>query len=313
VFLSLRALAVLAQSQDADPNFDASVPAPAYTGAGPVVAIDEAHFNFHTESSRYEPLAKLLRNDGYTVRAGTELFSAASLASADVLVIANAGIMNPAGPATPAFTPQECAAVVDWVRGGGALLLIADHAPAGAAAALLGQSFGVEMGKGWSFDLDGTNDITTQLVFTRANGLLGEHPILRGRNADEAIDHVRSFTGQSLTVPDGATALLRFAATAREAPQTADLDAIGTAVQRRASDAAAIMAAHSFSIEGRAQGLAMPFGAGRVVILGEAAMLTAQILTMPNQAPFPFGMNVRGPDDKQFALNVLHWLSGSIE
>jgi hypothetical protein len=313
VFLSLRALAVLAQSQDADPNFDASVPAPAYTGAGPVVAIDEAHFNFHTESSRYEPLAKLLRNDGYTVRAGTELFSAASLASADVLVIANAGIMNPAGPATPAFTPQECAAVVDWVRGGGALLLIADHAPAGAAAATLSQSFGVEMGQGWSFDLVGTNDITTQIVFTRANGLLGEHPILRGRNADEAIDHVRSFTGQSLTVPDGAAALLRFPATAREAPQTADLEAIGNAVQRGAGDAAAIMTAHSFSIEGRAQGLAMPFGAGRVVVLGEAAMLTAQILTLPNQAPFPFGMNVQGPDDKQFALNVLHWLSGSIE
>jgi hypothetical protein len=279
--VAVLALAAFAQSQDADPNFDARVRVPAYTGVGPVVAIDEAHFNFHTASTRYEPLAKLLRSDDYTVRAGIEPFSTASLASADVLVIANAGIMNPAGPASTAFTPQECAAVVDWVRGGGALLLIADHAPAGAAAAILGQSFGVEMGKGWSFDLVGTNDITTQIVFTRANSLLGEHPILRGRNADEAIGHVRSFTGQSLTVPDGATALLSFAATAREAPQPADLDAIGTAVQRGAADAATIMTAHSFSIEGRAQGLAMPFGAGRVVVLGEAAMLTAQILTLP--------------------------------
>jgi hypothetical protein len=312
-FLALCALAALAQSQEADPSFDAGVRSPTFAVDGPVVTLDEAHFNFHTAAGRYGPFARLLRNDGYTVGAGTEPFSAASLAAADVLVIANAGILNPAGPATSAFTPQECAAVAEWVRGGGALLLVADHAPAGAAAAILGETFGVEMGKGWAFDLVGTNDITTQIGFTRANGLLGEHPILRGRNTDEAIDHVRSFTGQSLTVPAGATALLRFGTTAREAPQTADLDAIGNAVARGAPDAAQIVAAHSFPIGGRAQGLAMPFGAGRVVVLGEAAMLSAQIATLPNQAPFPFGMNVPGTDDKQFALNVLHWLSGSIE
>jgi hypothetical protein len=313
VIFSLRVLAALAQSQEADPDFDAGVRSPAYAGAGPVVAIDEAHFNFHTASGRYGPFATLLRNDGYTVRAGTELFTAASLAAADVLVISNAGIMNPAGPTTPAFTAAECAAVATWVRGGGALLLIADHAPAGAAAAILGESFGVEMGKGWSFDLVGANDITTQIVFTRANGLLGEHAILRGRSAEEEVDHVRSFTGQSLTVPDGATPLLRFAATAREAAQPADLDAIGNAVARGASDAAAIRDARSFPIAGRAQALAMSFGAGRVVILGEAAMLTAQIANLPGQAAFPFGMNVPGTDDKQFALNVLHWLARSLE
>jgi hypothetical protein len=306
-------LSALAQSQEADPDFDPSVRVPAYTGAGPVVVIDEAHFNFHTQAGRYAPFAKLLRNDGYTVRAGTELFSAASLASARVLVISNAGILNPAGPATTAFTAAECATVAEWVRGGGSLLLVADHAPAGAAATILGESFGVEMGKGWSFDLVGTNDLTTQIGFTRGNGLLGEHAILRGRNSDEAIDHVRSFTGQSLTVPPGATALLRFASTAREAPQTVDLDAIGNAVASGGSDKAATIAARSFSISDRAQGLAMPFGAGRVVILGEAAMLTAQIAKLPGQAAFPFGMNVPGNDDKQFALNVLHWLSRAFD
>jgi hypothetical protein len=63
----------------------------------------------------------------------------------------------------------------------------------------------------------------------------------------------------------------------------------------------------------RPQELAMPFGEGRVVMLGEAATSSAQIATLPNQAPFPFGMNMQGTHDKQFALNVLHWLSGSIE
>jgi hypothetical protein len=48
----------------------------------------------------------------------------------------------------PAFTPAECDAVRDWVRGGGALLLIADHVPWGDASAILARQFGVEMGLG---------------------------------------------------------------------------------------------------------------------------------------------------------------------
>lgn len=35
---------------------------------------------------------------------------------------------------------------------------------------------------------------------------------------------------------------------------------------------------HSVSVSGRAQGVALPFGKGRVVVLGEAAMLSAQLL-----------------------------------
>jgi hypothetical protein len=58
--------------------------------------------------------------------------------------------------------------------------------------------------------------------------------------------------------------------------------------------------------KGRAQGVAMKFGKGRVVVLGEAAMLTAQ-LGGPNKTPF--GMNRPGTDDRQLALNIMHWLS----
>ena len=55
---------------------------------------------------------------------------------------------------------------------------------------------------------------------------------------------------------------------------------------------------------GRAQGLALEFGTGRVVVLGEAGMLTAQ-----RDGDERFGMNVSGNDDRQLALNVMHWLS----
>ena len=56
------------------------------------------------------------------------------------------------------------------------------------------------------------------------------------------------------------------------------------------------------SAAGRVQALALPFGKGRVAIFGEAAMLSAQNRN--------FGMNYPGTDNKQFVLNVLHWLSG---
>ncbi|MGH9968159.1 MAG: hypothetical protein ACREBG_10060 [Pyrinomonadaceae bacterium] len=63
--------------------------------------------------------------------------------------------------------------------------------------------------------------------------------------------------------------------------------------------------ARTVSAAGRAQALALPFGAGRVVVFGEAAMLTAQNVN--------FGMNYPGTDDRQLALNVLHWLTGLLK
>ncbi len=60
---------------------------------------------------------------------------------------------------------------------------------------------------------------------------------------------------------------------------------------------------------GRAQGLALAHGKGRVVVLGEAAQLSAQVAGLE---PIRFGMNVPGLDNRQMALNIMHWLSGLI-
>jgi hypothetical protein len=57
----------------------------------------------------------------------------------------------------------------------------------------------------------------------------------------------------------------------------------------------------------------MTFGKGRLVVLGEAGMFSAQIATLVDgdrKFDMKFGMNVEGTDDRQFALNVVHWLSG---
>ena len=55
-------------------------------------------------------------------------------------------------------------------------------------------------------------------------------------------------------------------------------------------------------------GLAFASGNGRVVVLGEAAMLSAQ----RTGGGKPMGMNAPGNDDRQFALNVVRWLGGAL-
>ena len=282
--------------QEADAGFDAKVARPAFTTTHPKVLIDEAHNNFHTSDGRYKPFAILLANDGYQVLAGKDKFEAARLKGNNILVIANAlgaASMALEGADRPAFTEAECNAVRDWVREGGALLLIADHAPIGGANEVLGQRFGVDMSKGHTLDTahadlkNGGND--GWLIFSRENGLLGDHPITRGRDASEKINSVTTFTGQSLKGGEGSVSFLKLADTA------GDLDP---------------KTKNEVSAAGRSQGLALRFGKGRVVVLGEAAMMTAQ-LAGPNK--MKFGMNREGNDNKQLALNVMHWLSGLLD
>jgi hypothetical protein len=57
----------------------------------------------------------------------------------------------------------------------------------------------------------------------------------------------------------------------------------------------------------------MLFGDGRVVVLGEAGFLTAQLIRWTDGTETRFGLNVPGNDDQQFALNVVHWLSRLLE
>ena len=59
------------------------------------------------------------------------------------------------------------------------------------------------------------------------------------------------------------------------------------------------------SAKGRAQGVALEVGQGRVVVLGEAGMLSAQ----RDRRGSPVGMNFPGYDNRKFALNIMHWLS----
>jgi hypothetical protein len=296
----------LAQQQLVDPDFTPHVAQPAYAADGPVVVIDQAHRNFHTAGGQYAPFAALLRADGFRVETGTTAFSDEDLAGTTLLVIANAGSETGQDTTEPAFTEAEVGAVERWVAGGGSLLLIADHAPFGVAAEGLARRFGVGMGKGWALQRNAAGDgLTTQLIYSRADGGLGEHPITEG------VDTVRAFTGQSLVAPEGAVVLLRMADEAWEAADRTRLDAANAAIAE-AGNAPPRMEGVADPIGGRAQGLALEHGDGRVVVLGEAGMFSAQLVRFPpdqNRPDMRFGMNVEGLDNDRFALNVMHWLA----
>jgi hypothetical protein len=279
----------------ADPAFDARVAQPAYTKKRPRVLFDEAHNNFHTAAGRYKPFAELIANDGYLLKTNRKQFTKEALDGYDILVIANAqgdDDMDDEKAFEPAFTEAECDAVHDWVRGSGSLLLIADHAPFGVAAEILAKRFEVEMSKGYTVDSSNYDQESGNkgfILYTRDNQLLADHHITQGRDATERVNRVMSFTGQSLKGPEGSVAFLKLADTAQD---------ISPATQQTASAA------------GRAQAIAMKFGKGRVIVLGEAGMLSAQVVGPERR---PFGMNHPGIDNRQLALNIMHWLSGLLK
>ena len=299
-----------AAAQLTDPTFDASVPAPAYSTVHPKVLFDEAHFNVHTAAGSYKPFVTLTRNDGYAVMPGKIEFSESTLKGQDILVIANAlGSPDPdtAQASNAAFTEKECDAVADWVRNGGALLLITDHEPSGAAAENLARRFGIAMGKGTAFRKSALykSDLgpPAWFLFSRDNGLLGDHPITQGRSVAERLNRVLDFTGQSLSVPEGAIAFLKLDDDAFEIVD-------GRILEKLPPDNVMQVAT---PVSGRAQGVALPFGKGRVVIVGEAAMLTAAVDHYKNKngedQESRSGMAEPRFDDKQLVLNVMHWLS----
>jgi hypothetical protein len=107
-------------------------------------------------------------------------------------------------------------------------------------------------------------------VFRSVDRTLRPHAIVRGRHAKESVATVRTYNGQALQVPATADALL-------VAPDRL------------------------------LQGAVMRVESGRAAFFGDAALFTAQIVGPERRL---VGMNARGAQNLQFALNVMHWLSG---
>jgi hypothetical protein len=273
-----------------DTNFNYVIKNPVYEyGSGPVITLDEAHYNLHTLSGLYHPFGRLLQNDGYILKPGRTTFTSSDLATIKILVIANA--LPDTGewklPAKSAFTNQEIIELNNWVSGGGNLLLITDHMPFPGAASQLALSFGFNFVNGYALRKDKKPEI-----FSRKLKNLTSNKITNGRNQSEQVDSIRIFAGSAFIAPENATAISKlddnyqifFPSTAREM-----------------NDSTPVISGH-----GLVNGAFMEYGKGRLVVFGEAALFSAQIAGPQNGK---MGMNnPQAKQNPQLLLNIIHWL-----
>jgi len=277
-----------------DVSYAPTILKPAYEmEKGPIVAIDEAHHNYHTADGRDRPFASLLQRDGYRVTGFGEVFSLESLQEVDVLVISNPlherNIMNWSLPTPSAFTEDEVASVHTWVEKGGSLLLIADHMPFPGAAGDLAKSFGVEFSNGSAWA--GNWKVGSPNAFEFGTGLK-KCAVTKGRNEQETINKVVTFGGSAFKAQKDAIPFLIFGS---------------GSWSYETKRAGRISGTPRVSIDGWCQGAIMTIGKGRAAIFGEAAMFSAQIYGADQE---PMGMN--SPDaeqNHQLLLNVMHWLT----
>jgi len=292
-------LAGTAQAQQVpDHDYRAPIGKPTFAaGAGPVICVDEAHFNFHTLDERFWAFGELLRQDGYRTRPNRSKLERDALAPCAVLVISNA---QPSGegwskypyPTPSAFTDVEIAAVAAWVREGGSLLLIADHMPFGGAAGKLAAAFHVEFVDGFALR---EPESEAPDVFRGEDQTLRDHPIIRGRDASETVTHVRTFTGQAFRARHAEPLLVFPAGYAQLMPTKAWQFTDQTP---------------RTPVSGWLQGAVQPVAKGRTAFFGEAAMFSAQRVGPDRE---PVGMNAPDADRNfQLTLNLLHWLTRTL-
>jgi hypothetical protein len=276
-----------------DVNFNYITQRPTYPKMdGPVITIDEAHFNFHTLEGRYSPFAKLLTSDGYVMKAGEEKFTKAFLEKTKILVIANA--IGDTGawklPTRPAFATDEVKAVEHWVTNGGRLFLIADHMPCAGATANLAEAFGFNFINGFAFRRgDGPE------MFSRKQNNLTDNEVTKGRDASEKVDSIQMFTGSAFLAPAEAVVISKL-----DERYVIELSAVAWEFGET-----------NPKLSGRhfVNGAMRQYGKGRVVVFGEAAMFTAQL-----QGPgkIPMGMNLpSAKQNAQLLLNIIHWLDSN--
>jgi hypothetical protein len=290
-------------------EWEPRIAAPLYpSGKGPVVTMDEAHFNFHTINGRYRDFAKALELDGYQVRPGESRFTASALRSTRILVIAtalserNREPANWSPPISSAFTAAEIRAVQEWVRSGGSLLLIADHLPFAGAMANLAAAFGFEVINGYALDRREIQKATLDrpLVFMRngkpsSDGRLMDHAITRGRNSSEHVDRVMTFMGSAFRARVPVSPLLVF----------------GNFISSYQTETFGKLLATTPSVpaSGLMQSAAVSYGKGRIVFFSEAGLFGVQW-----QGGKPVGMNHPGASSNlQLLLNTMHWLDGTLK
>ena len=296
VFLLVMLINLPIQIQAPDYSYHPNIEMPAYErGSGSIICFDEGHNNFHTLEDRLSSTGELLKDDGYKTLSINGDISLDKLKKGKILVIINAlnrKNMNWEKPIFSAFTEQEISDISQWVYEGGSLLLIADHMPFPGAINKLVNKFDFNFENGHAKDTIGKPD-----YFIKKQKTLHDNIITKGRNSNESVDSVLTFSGSAFSIPDDATSILEFDS---------------TWVSYNTNSAWDFNNIKPFSIKEYSQGAFKKFGKGRVVVYGEAMMFTAQLGA--GLSWIKMGMNSnKCPQNYQLLLNTIHWLDGLMD
>jgi len=281
--------------QVADTEFHYENKNPAYAAnKGPKLLIDKAHSPYVARGA-YEPFLKLVRDDGFQTDYLETNIIANSLANTQILVVVNAykktfrqfSLMQP--PA--AHEAEEIQIISDWVKKGGRLLIIADHAPFAGGTNALAEKFGFTFFNGYVLEEDALPFQHGKIHFRIGKGLNKKHPIVSGKFVDEEVTQLFTFTGSAFIAPAKAQSLL-----------TIPKGFVVLMTQSiRDSDKAP-----RINVSGLSAGSTLVYGNGRVAVFAEAAAFSAQVINKIKT----MGMNnPNGAKNPIFALATMRWLA----
>ena len=274
-----------------DTTFNIQVAKPACLVNCPTILIHAEQVVGGWANGGHKPFANLMANDGFKLILKEGSFTKQSLEVIKVVMIVTPRLMGKA----------ETEALNDWIRKGGSLLAITHHDNLQFDDFLqtLGvqtQEINVTSDSMHSLAEDGVSNFPGYIVFSEKYKTLGNHPIMQGRNNSEKIHVVKTFGGgRSIIGPPSSSILLTLSESAID---YMNID------QERDSRVAVKTKGH------RSYGIAFTLGKGKVVVLSSAPTLTA-LLFPPVWGKL--GMNNPGSDNKQFALNIMRWLTGYLK
>lgn len=278
-----------------DTTFNTTVNNPIYNyKEGPKILVDGGHHNFFVQENFIKTFTALATSDGYNVIIDSLLFTEEYLNQFDIIVITTALKSNYTGILDSedlnAFNACEINSLYNWVCEGGSLLVFSDHPPFDQAISSVLQKFGIAASIGLTIDtvnFDKERQSKSWIVFSRQNGGLNlQHPIIKGRNKQEQINQIVTFSGSGLTGAKYSN-IFKLSQHSQNVGHLSVVDPKG---------------------KGNSQCLGGKVGKGKIIAFGDATGFTA-LLCNDKKSNFSAGMNYKTYDWKQLILNTLHWLS----
>ncbi len=272
-----------------DGSFAPRAVSPAFTDRHPRLCFDQGHHNLAIRKERYQPILGLLESDGFQIHRLESSFQKNDLKSCDILYISAAlGFTDTRQrelARRPAFTKDEIRAISEWVKEGGGIFLATDHRPMADSMESLVEAFGVE-GSILSVRAPRPMEPFQESGIFEISGeqLTSDHPVIRGRDPSEQVKRLFWFYGGSFKPVQSSDSILRIGSGFKFVDSEDE--------SKKISDYSAL-------------GVAMSFGKGRMIAVGDGTMLTSKFDTISGQRT---GINRPGSDNVQFSLNAFRWL-----